>query len=445
MMALLSSTSYAINPCDGILFKMINKTKDRSNLHLNFRAANYNLKNGELTFLGLKDKERMDSTVTEYDNNGEWDKMEKVHYVYNDKEQLTEQYDYISDDNYSSFLLDEKSEYFYNDDGILSRAVFYEPFDNDPENLQFEYQMDVTFNSYGHPATITISSLDEETGELAQTELIENEYDNEGNILKETYRMYLKEMETWLELYITEYNYENGLLISSYTSNFNEETFTLEPSYSEMYEYGEYDVLMLINEYYYDAESDSYVLSAATEFNFDENGNPLDELVYVMNYLTGELYESDLYEYDYDVDVSVNDLIMPMVIMLEPRYSEQIVNKPIENLEWVKIDDNWELGYRTQYFYSIAGSDVKDNKLNFSVYPNPAMNYIEVTLSDENLANNISEDVTVKIFNILGEEVLPEVLYTKLNSTSKRIDISYLPKGVYFIHIGDRIEKFVKK
>ncbi|MDT3740844.1 MAG: T9SS type A sorting domain-containing protein [Candidatus Kapabacteria bacterium] len=54
-----------------------------------------------------------------------------------------------------------------------------------------------------------------------------------------------------------------------------------------------------------------------------------------------------------------------------------------------------------------------------------------------------SPSENVQIFDLLGIEVKSVV--TGLDLSTQRIDISYLPAGVYFIKIGDRFEKFVKK
>ena len=48
----------------------------------------------------------------------------------------------------------------------------------------------------------------------------------------------------------------------------------------------------------------------------------------------------------------------------------------------------------------------------------------------------------IQIFDILGIEVMS--VGTGLDLSTQRIDVSGLPSGVYYIKIGDRVEKFVK-
>jgi len=93
-------------------------------------------------------------------------------------------------------------------------------------------------------------------------------------------------------------------------------------------------------------------------------------------------------------------------------------------------------------------------KNNFSITPNPASDFIEISIPELNkglqpLVQN------VQIFNTLGIEVAqtPSSVNT-VNSAGNfaqtgasellKIDISNLPTGVYFIKIGDKVEKFVK-
>jgi hypothetical protein len=106
----------------------------------------------------------------------------------------------------------------------------------------------------------------------------------------------------------------------------------------------------------------------------------------------------------------------------------------------------------------IAGEDeevpsdviiMNDNE--FKVYPNPASDFITIQIQpSEGLKP--SEGYQVKIFNMVGIEVGQSSLIVNPNNSNGqagmlnllKIDISHLIAGVYFIRIGDRVEKFVK-
>lgn len=90
-------------------------------------------------------------------------------------------------------------------------------------------------------------------------------------------------------------------------------------------------------------------------------------------------------------------------------------------------------------FVELYSTEVSEKLVNGQnkIYPNPAVDFIEISRPQGNLTSN-----SVEIFNILGEKVLS--LEMKDDSNIK-IDISSLPNGLYFLHIGDITGKFVKK
>jgi hypothetical protein len=84
-----------------------------------------------------------------------------------------------------------------------------------------------------------------------------------------------------------------------------------------------------------------------------------------------------------------------------------------------------------------------ENRTNLSISPNPATDYINIKPSE---GFEPSEGYIIQIFDILGIEMssagggVNEVY----GGGSIRIDISNLSAGVYFIRIGDKVEKFLK-
>ena len=72
---------------------------------------------------------------------------------------------------------------------------------------------------------------------------------------------------------------------------------------------------------------------------------------------------------------------------------------------------------------------------NISIYPNPANSILNIT-------GDFDADETISIINTLGQKVLSQ----KLNSTSEKIDVSKLSKGVYIIvfNSSKATERFIK-
>lgn len=94
-------------------------------------------------------------------------------------------------------------------------------------------------------------------------------------------------------------------------------------------------------------------------------------------------------------------------------------------------------------YYPESKVSVEDFEIYNQIFisPNPSNDFIEISISESSYTlNYMSEDV--HIFNTLGLKV--KSIELKSSSVS-RIDISNLTAGVYYIKIGDKVEKFVKK
>ncbi|MDT3740637.1 MAG: T9SS type A sorting domain-containing protein [Candidatus Kapabacteria bacterium] len=90
---------------------------------------------------------------------------------------------------------------------------------------------------------------------------------------------------------------------------------------------------------------------------------------------------------------------------------------------------------------SLLGVDDSIHDDIFSISPNPATDFIEINMN--NKANLIASEL--QIFNMLGIDMSPAGGgVSGADGGGFRIDISHLPSGVYYIRIGDKVEKFLK-
>ncbi len=87
----------------------------------------------------------------------------------------------------------------------------------------------------------------------------------------------------------------------------------------------------------------------------------------------------------------------------------------LDNLRFMSYDD-------------ISGVTDDNSLSGLSVNPNPATDFI-----------NISSDIgnKVEIYSVLGEKLI-------ISNDKNRIDVSFLPTGIYFLKTGEKINKFVK-
>ena len=91
-------------------------------------------------------------------------------------------------------------------------------------------------------------------------------------------------------------------------------------------------------------------------------------------------------------------------------------------------------------YYSTSISDKIESKDN--IYPNPASDFITIQLSNKGLQPFATEE-KVQIFDVLGIEIMSESIHPLADS--HRMNVVKLPVGVYFIRIGNKVEKFIKK
>ena len=75
-------------------------------------------------------------------------------------------------------------------------------------------------------------------------------------------------------------------------------------------------------------------------------------------------------------------------------------------------------------------------KENLQVMPNPADTEIRINLNDINL-----DQLSIQMFNVMGQRVYSDKINTIGNNTELSIDISQFPDGQYFLKVFNQ-EKF---
>jgi glutamine amidotransferase-like uncharacterized protein len=175
-------------------------------------------------------------------------------------------------------------------------------------------------------------------------------------------------------------------------------------------------------------------------------------------YYGGPYFESN--ESDFDVIATWKDYYdYPSIINFEYEKGKVLLIAPHLEIETNSnrdstnfaeelddIESDWEL-LETIVIWAISSeTSVKNVKYcnKTQLKPNPASDYIEINLER---CQTLSKCQTseIKIFNIFGECLieLPDVQHLGDVGHLKRIDISHLPVGLYFIKIGNYTDKFV--
>lgn len=141
-----------------------------------------------------------------------------------------------------------------------------------------------------------------------------------------------------------------------------------------------------------------------------------------------------------------------------------------EVFPWTEMDAFTKLVFPKRHTYKILANEYlkgriwmyenptsvnnyETNHSNYIIYPNPASDFITISLGSFGACSNENNNVaspndSIEIYDVMGI-LVTQIPMSVFNSQTKvldlpRIDISHLPAGVYFMKVGNRFEKFVK-
>lgn len=105
--------------------------------------------------------------------------------------------------------------------------------------------------------------------------------------------------------------------------------------------------------------------------------------------------------------------------------------------------DELRSSYRSSYETYLATSVINEshNKSEFSIFPNPASNAIDVIFGNLQSQDNSFINSGIQIYNSIGELLIQEDIK---NAKIHKINLSNLPSGVYIIKIGSSSKIFIK-
>ena len=91
---------------------------------------------------------------------------------------------------------------------------------------------------------------------------------------------------------------------------------------------------------------------------------------------------------------------------------------------------SWATIFSQPVEYTLGGARMNSSVANLDIYPNPSRDIFNVTFTSEEVQN-----VTIKVVNMIGEQVFNEELTEFTGKYRKTIDMINQPKGVYFIEV----------
>jgi hypothetical protein len=101
---------------------------------------------------------------------------------------------------------------------------------------------------------------------------------------------------------------------------------------------------------------------------------------------------------------------------------------------------SWATSFTAPVYYTLGGERLAGPVVNLDVYPNPSRDIFNVTFKSAK-----AQTMTVRVINMIGEEVYTEELIEFVGSYNKVIDINTQPKGLYFLEITTTYRRVKKK
>lgn len=96
---------------------------------------------------------------------------------------------------------------------------------------------------------------------------------------------------------------------------------------------------------------------------------------------------------------------------------------------------DFDLKYSYSDIVVVDLNSIVQNKL--EMYPNPAIDFIKINGSGKRFES-------VRVFDALGHDVSRSVNVSGINGTDFKVDLTNLPKGVYFVQMGEKMGRFYK-
>ncbi len=303
------------------------------------------------------------------------------------------------------------------------------------------------------------------------------DYDSYGNETEQIMQRWSSTEENWETWRKTNYEYDAANRLTKHLSqSIDYLTGNLRNSSQKFYYYGTNDSLaetisqiwsIATNEWYndsrvlYEYSNDNFLIRniyqeyVASSYWRDDrqhkytyNDEGLIEEVLSQNWdLEFSVWENDsryLYLYDLDGDLTAfqyqyyedDEEVWMYLFQYLYTYDENKNRKYTDSQFWNHELNDWETANHIEYFWSFFINITEISKEEISIYPNPTNGIINITLDVD-----INRDVYISILDATGRLIRT----IKTDSQVYTMDITGESAGIYFIKIGNAVEKIILK
>jgi hypothetical protein len=395
---------------------------------------------------------RLDSMIAkyykyffEYDNMGRtiafenWDRLDNLcqlryEYRYNTQGDNNQSLLYYWEE--SQFVLSEKEEYTYDDNGNLILCI-RDIWDNDISQWIGERKWEYEYDAQGRQTLYISYVWNNDINQWIRNWKYEREYDVQGyEIIVASYH-WESDLNDWLSQSRNEYQWE-------YQFDGNQRiTQAIAVSYYGYfikYEYA-YDAQgNQIMRTYYTWENDGFWESKIKdEWTYDMQKNITMHNWYSWNNELNVWVKRSIYEYTHDLSYHKADVIGADITNFTDMdgfntLDENIVLEIKESYR-ENITSDWsEPRIYTFHYSEITTSITTHPQHNISIYPNPTSGELRIENGELRMAS-------VEVFDIMGRKQYAEI---RESNGGVLLNISHLPPGIYLVKAAGSVWKVVK-
>lgn len=132
------------------------------------------------------------------------------------------------------------------------------------------------------------------------------------------------------------------------------------------------------------------------------------------------------------VESVVSTSVSPLIINILPGTTYQVRIRSLISGKWTiyssAVEFTSPLGFKESTISALPEGSMPAN---LSIYPNPASNYTTLAISLKENTN-----ISVGLYDVRGALIGTEKLDNMFGEVQHRIDVSHLPKGIYFIKVS---------
>lgn len=410
------------------IFSFADALQAQHQQQLSEKAEMHKYVNSTLTKSKLRtmaaNKEKLDSLVVQLpDANDVLQNYSKSYFRYDITGNLKSSIDYFWDTNVSAWVPDERWTIVYNQNGLAESLVMHD-WDESASAWVLSGRELRAYNNAGLQTESVFTSWDANSNLWVNDYRIVYEYDSNDQLISVSDFLFNDTANNWDPFSIWEYEYLNGLV--SKRTLFLYSGMQKDLQQKEEYTYNANDLLTETNIFIWNA---AWLLQGQTTYAYNSDGELIEEVNFVNG--TALIPETKLvYSYPFSVDMDM--LVLPDLLNGFNSMPDQDILANTSEYSYNSSTQSWELVSKSMVYFSEFDETVtallppSNDGIQFSVYPNPAIDYIKIS------SEVISEHaVSLEVMDLYGNKVFDVEQF----EMSESISLSGLQKGVYFVRL----------